>query len=425
MTAESCGKNELQGGPQKLVKDVSDRDHPRSPISRELLWCDAERSRACAAGQRAARSLSCPCCLTRFTFAACAACARRSTSCVPAMLALAAVATAAFLRPLPPPHQLALQRRATPCTRAWFSPATRRVSCIRASERAQAPLADLINDGGQEQRLIFVGGKGGVGKTTTSSALAVRLADSGLNTLIVSTDPAHSLSDALAQDVSGGVPVAVDGCATLQAMEVQTDEAIARFRAAVGGFRASDLGLGGVAEDVLSKLGLDEFADILDNVCACGRAIENPDLPEMHAGGLSNPGWPEMRAPSRVLTSPPLEPSRMGRRRPASTSFSRSPRRSRWSVAMRPTMGRCRRARRARRSAASALIASSSTLRPPGTRCGCSPSRSSSTTYSPSSSSCVRGSAARSRCSVGYSGASTPPPRWTAPSSGSSAGAAA
>lgn len=128
-----------------------------------------------------------------------------------------------------------------------------------------APLAALLSEGGRDQRLIFVGGKGGVGKTTTSSALAVRCADDGLSTLIVSTDPAHSLSDALMQDVSGGVPVPVDGCASLLAMEVQTDEAVARFRAAVGGFRASDLGLGGVAEEVLAKLGLDEFADILDN----------------------------------------------------------------------------------------------------------------------------------------------------------------
>ena len=141
----------------------------------------------------------------------------------------------------------------------------------RCTATAEQPLVSLLQpvDGassdGAAQRLIFVGGKGGVGKTTTSSAIAVRCADEGLSTLIVSTDPAHSLSDALMQDVSGGVPVPVNGCANLLGMEVQTDEAVARFRAAVGGFRASDLGLGGVAEEVLSKLGLDEFADILDN----------------------------------------------------------------------------------------------------------------------------------------------------------------
>ncbi|WP_194757423.1 ArsA family ATPase [Aliidiomarina indica] len=45
------------------------------------------------------------------------------------------------------------------------------------------------------RRLLLVGGKGGVGKTTISSALALRSASLGKKTLLVSTDPAHNLGD--------------------------------------------------------------------------------------------------------------------------------------------------------------------------------------------------------------------------------------
>jgi arsenite-transporting ATPase len=47
------------------------------------------------------------------------------------------------------------------------------------------------------QPIIFVGGKGGVGKTTTAAALASRFAAQKKKTLIISTDPAHSLGDVL------------------------------------------------------------------------------------------------------------------------------------------------------------------------------------------------------------------------------------
>ncbi|WP_226580686.1 ArsA family ATPase [Halobacillus litoralis] len=46
-----------------------------------------------------------------------------------------------------------------------------------------------------ENKIIFVGGKGGVGKSTSSAALAVTLAEEGNQTLVVSTDPAHNLGD--------------------------------------------------------------------------------------------------------------------------------------------------------------------------------------------------------------------------------------
>ena len=74
-------------------------------------------------------------------------------------------------------------------------------------------------------RLLLFGGKGGVGKTTTSTSTAVGLADSGLKVLLVSSDPAHSTSDSLGVQL-GPVPTKVEGVPGLWGLELDPEARI-------------------------------------------------------------------------------------------------------------------------------------------------------------------------------------------------------
>ena len=68
-------------------------------------------------------------------------------------------------------------------------------------------------------RVIGFTGKGGTGKTTNACACAVALADMGYNVMLMSTDPAHSVSDSLDQKI-GSEPKQVKGFDNLWAIEV-------------------------------------------------------------------------------------------------------------------------------------------------------------------------------------------------------------
>ena len=124
---------------------------------------------------------------------------------------------------------------------------------------------------GKDRKYYMVGGKGGVGKTSLSSSLAVKFATAGHHTLLVSTDPAHSLSDSLAQDVTGGLPVAVEGTdGMMYAMEVDPDQAKAEFAAFA---KQADVSAG--AKDFMSSVGLGGLADQLGDL-KLGELLDTP-----------------------------------------------------------------------------------------------------------------------------------------------------
>lgn len=77
-------------------------------------------------------------------------------------------------------------------------------------------------------KLILFGGKGGVGKTSCATATAIELSRKH-RTLLISADPAHSVSDSLEQPIGYRLRK-VNGVANLTAIEIAADEAFSTFK---------------------------------------------------------------------------------------------------------------------------------------------------------------------------------------------------
>jgi arsenite-transporting ATPase len=96
--------------------------------------------------------------------------------------------------------------------------------------------------------MVMFGGKGGVGKTTCASSSAIWAAEHGRNTLIISTDPAHSLGDSLGISLPPGDPTPVPGVKNLTALEINPKANIAEFQGLTNINPIEGMGMPGLME---------------------------------------------------------------------------------------------------------------------------------------------------------------------------------
>ncbi|MCH1540115.1 MAG: ArsA family ATPase [Candidatus Poseidonia sp.] len=146
-------------------------------------------------------------------------------------------------------------------------------------------------------RLLLFGGKGGVGKTTTSAATAVWLADSGLKVLLVSSDPAHSTSDSLNVQL-GSEPQPVEGVNGLYGLEMDPEAKLSallpKFGEAMNNMGGSGMGGFGGLGMMLDPSAKEEIAEMKSEVKTSEMIL--PGLDEALAFDellrhMENPTW--------------------------------------------------------------------------------------------------------------------------------------
>jgi arsenite-transporting ATPase len=104
---------------------------------------------------------------------------------------------------------------------------------IQKSQANFVTLRDIIYT--DSIKFILSGGKGGVGKTSCAGAMAVLSAKHGFRTLVLSTDPAHSLSDSFDQNLAGGDIIPIEGIDNLWGLELDSERGMKEFQETMQG----------------------------------------------------------------------------------------------------------------------------------------------------------------------------------------------
>ncbi|MFD1644808.1 ArsA family ATPase [Haloarchaeobius litoreus] len=113
--------------------------------------------------------------------------------------------------------------------------------------------ADAL-DGVDAPEYVLYGGKGGVGKTTMAAATGLASAADGTRTLVVSTDPAHSLSDTFETEIPAE-PTRIREDIPLFAAEIDPEQAMAEGEALFGGAGGGDAAADPFGDDTTGEAG--------------------------------------------------------------------------------------------------------------------------------------------------------------------------
>ena len=127
-------------------------------------------------------------------------------------------------------------------------------------------------------KMVMFGGKGGVGKTSCAASSAIWAAEHGRNTLIISTDPAHSLGDSLGVELLPGIPTPIEGIDNLTALEINPKINMAEFKGITNINPMEEMGMSGLMENMPLFGDMEELTSMtppgIDEALAFGKILE-------------------------------------------------------------------------------------------------------------------------------------------------------
>ena len=127
-------------------------------------------------------------------------------------------------------------------------------------------------------KMIMFGGKGGVGKTSCAASSAIWAAEHGRNTLIISTDPAHSLGDSLGVELSPGIPTPIEGIENLTALEINPKVDMSEYKELTNVNPMEEMGMSGLMDNIPIFGDMEELTSMtppgIDEALAFGKILE-------------------------------------------------------------------------------------------------------------------------------------------------------